>query len=106
MKSQTPQVPDFPSGFGAVPPVPGAERRRRHWELNQRWTAGLMLVWFLVSFVATFFARELSFSFFGWPFSYWVGAQGAILVYLGLVAGYARVMDRLDHTHGVAEEDL
>ena len=83
----------------------GAARRRRYWQLNQRWTAALMLVWFLVSFVATYFARDLNFSFFGWPFSYWVAAQGAILVYLALIAVYAGVMDRLDRTHGVAEED-
>ena len=83
----------------------GAERRRRYWQLNQRWTAALMLVWFLVSFVSTYFARDLNFSFFGWPFSYWVSAQGAILVYLALIALYAHVMEQLDRTHGVAEED-
>jgi putative solute:sodium symporter small subunit len=82
----------------------GSEQRQRYWRLNLRLTAVLMLLWFLVSFVFTFFARELSFSFFGWPFSYWMGAQGAILVYLAIVAVYAQVMDRLDRAHGVAED--
>ncbi len=79
-------------------------QRKRYWRRNLRLTAGLMLMWFLVSFGVTFFARELSFSFFGWPFSYWVGAQGAILVYLGIVAVYAWVMNRLDIEHGVDED--
>lgn len=79
-------------------------RHQRYWCRNLQLTTGLLLLWFLVSFGITFFARDLSFSFFGWPFSYWVGAQGAILVFLGIVAVYARVMDRLDRLHGVAEE--
>jgi putative solute:sodium symporter small subunit len=83
----------------------GAELRQRYWRLNLRLTAALMLLWFGVSFVLTFFARELSFSFFGWPFSYWVGAQGAILVYLAIIALYAQVMNRLDRTHGFVEDD-
>jgi putative solute:sodium symporter small subunit len=82
-----------------------ADQRRRHWRRNLRLTGALMGVWFVVSFALTYFARELSFRFFGWPFSYWMGAQGAILVYLAIVALYAHVMDRLDHAHGVAEED-
>ena len=82
----------------------GSAQRQRYWRRNLQLTAGLLLLWFLVSFGVAFFARELSFSFFGWPFSYWVGAQGAILVYLGIVALYALVMDRLDRSHGVAED--
>ena len=83
----------------------GDALRQRYWRLNLRLTAGLMLLWFVVSFVLTYFARELSFSFYGWPFSYWVGAQGAILVYLAVITVYAQVMDRLDRAHGVAEDD-
>jgi putative solute:sodium symporter small subunit len=79
--------------------------RQRYWRFNLQFTAWLMLLWFVVSFGVTFFARELSFRFFGWPFSYWVGAQGAILVYLAIIALYAHVMDRQDRAYGVAEDD-
>ena len=52
-----------------------------------------------------FRSRSLSFNFFGWPFSFWMGAQGALLVY-GLIIGfYAWYMNRLDIEYGVAEED-
>lgn len=77
---------------------------QRHWRRMVQLTGVLMAVWFVVSFAVTFFARELSFRFFGWPFSYWVGAQGAILVYLVLIAFYAWASDRLDRAHGVAED--
>lgn len=81
-----------------------SENHQRYWEKNLRVTAALMLIWFLVSFVVTFFARELSFTFFGWPFSFWVGSQGALVVYVLIIAFYARYMNRLDVAHGVAED--
>lgn len=71
-------------------------RWRRHWRKNLRVTAWLLAVWFLVTFVVAFFARDLSFSFFGWPFSFWIGAQGALLVYVLIIGFYAWYMDRLD----------
>lgn len=77
----------------------------RFWRRNLRITAILLAFWFVVTFVVSFFARELNFSFFGWPFSFWMGAQGAPLVY-GLIVGfYAWYMRRLDLAHGVDEKD-
>ena len=82
-----------------------APERLRHWHRNLRLTGLLLCAWFAVSFVLVYFARDLSFSFFGWSFSYWMGAQGALLVYLFIVWVYARRMERLDQEHGVAEWD-
>ena len=82
-----------------------ADARQRHWHGNLRVTALLLLVWLLVTFGVSYFARELSFSFFGWPFSFWVGAQGALVVYLLIVAFYAWYMNRLDVRHGAEEEE-
>jgi putative solute:sodium symporter small subunit len=79
--------------------------RDLYWQRNLRLTALLLAVWFIVTFGVAFFARELSFSFFGWPFSFWVAAQGALIVYVLLVWFYARTMDRLDREHGVAEQE-
>jgi len=67
-----------------------------YWQRTRRISAALLLVWFAVTFVAAFFAREIDFSFFGWPFSFWFGAQGALLLYLALVAAYAGWMERLE----------
>ena len=78
------------------------DTRAAYWRKNLRITAALLFVWFVVTFVATFFARELSFSFFGWPFSFWVAAQGALLVYLALIGIYAWFMNRLD---GLVEDE-
>ena len=61
-------------------------------------------VWFVVTFVVSYFARELSFNFFGWPFSFYMAAQGSLFVYLLIVWFYARHLNALDHEYGVDEE--
>ena len=80
------------------------ERHRAYWRKNLGITTLLLSIWFFVTFVLGFFARDLNFTFFGWPFSFWVGAQGAPLVYVILVAYYAHHMDKLDRELGVAED--
>jgi putative solute:sodium symporter small subunit len=82
-----------------------SERHRAYWQKNLSITGSLLLIWFLVTFGVAYFARDLSFTFFGWPFSFWVAAQGALIVYVIIIWYYARVMERLDREHGVAEEE-
>lgn len=68
-------------------------------------TALLLLIWFGVSFGVSYFARELSFEFFGWPFSFWMASQGALVVYGLIIAFYAWYMGSLDALHGFNEDD-
>ncbi len=81
------------------------ERQREYWRKNLRITAVLMVIWFLVTFGVGYFARDLNFTFFGWPFSFWVGGQGALIVYVLMIWYYARTMNRLDEQFGVSEEE-
>ncbi len=80
-------------------------RQRAYWRKNLIVSASLLVVWFVVTFVVSFFARELSFSFFGWPFSFWMGAQGALLVYGAIIWFYARYMDKLDAQYAMQEDE-
>ena len=75
-----------------------------YWRRNLKVMAVLMALWFIVTFVVSYFARELSFNFFGWPFSFYMAAQGSLIVYLLIVWYYARHMNTLDHEYGVDEE--
>lgn len=76
---------------------PAAERRAAHWRRTRRLTLWLALAWFGLTFGTIFFARELAHvRFFGWNLSFYMAAQGATLLYLALVAGYAWRMRRLD----------
>lgn len=72
------------------------DKPQRYWRRNLRLTGVLLAIWFVVSFGIAFFARELSFTVFGWPFSFWVASQGALVVYCLIIWFYARRMDRLD----------
>ena len=67
--------------------------------------SALLGVWFIATFGISYFARELNFNFFGWPFSFWMGAQGALGVYVGIVGFYAWYMNRLDAVHGAGDEE-
>lgn len=92
-------------------PAPGApvaptDARRRYWRRSLRLTAILLGVWFVVTFGVAYFARELNFDFFGWPFSFWVGAQGALVAYCLINGVYARCMARLDAEFGMTDNDI
>jgi putative solute:sodium symporter small subunit len=81
------------------------ERHHQYWQKNLRITALLLGIWFFVTFVVGYFARDLNFNFFGWPFSFWVAAQGALIVYVVIIWYYAHYMNKLDKEYGVEEEE-
>lgn len=80
-----------------------AARRQEYWSRNLKITAVLLAIWFFVTYVIGFFARDITFNFFGWPFSFWVAAQGSLVVYVWIIWYYARYMNKLDQEYGVEE---
>lgn len=60
------------------------------WRLH----AGLLTLWFVASFVAVFFARDLQMVVANWPVSFWFSAQGAVLVFIAVVVLYAWIANR------------
>ncbi|KFN48579.1 hypothetical protein N790_06070 [Arenimonas malthae CC-JY-1] len=81
------------------------ERRKEYWRRTLRITAILLSIWFVVTYVLIFFAIPLNeFTFLGFPFAFYMGAQGALVVYVVLIVFYAWYMNRLDREFGVAEE--
>jgi putative solute:sodium symporter small subunit len=81
------------------------ESHKQYWSKNLRITAILLAIWFIVTFVVGFYARDLSFNFFGWPFSFWVGAQGSLVTYVLIIAYYAHYMNNLDKEYDCAEAE-
>jgi putative solute:sodium symporter small subunit len=79
------------------------DKHREYWSRNLRITAVLLAIWFVVTFVLGYFARDLSFNFFGWPFSFYMGAQGSLIIYVIIIWFYARYMNNLDIEYGVEE---
>jgi cation/acetate symporter len=66
--------------------------KSRRWQLH----AVLLAVWFVFSFGVTFFARDLSFSLWGWPLHFWLAAQGSVLVFIAIVVVFAWRRNRFE----------
>ena len=56
----------------------------------------LMVAWLGATLGMVFWPDDWNFNFFGWPFGFWLGAQGVLLIYWAIVAIYARVMSRAE----------
>jgi putative solute:sodium symporter small subunit len=81
------------------PPVSSgmALAHRRYWRFNIGLISVLMLIGFAVSFVVPLYARTLSnVRVAGFRLPFYLGAQGAIVIYLLLIAVYIAAMTRAD----------
>lgn len=82
------------------------ERHREYWRKNVRLTAILLAIWFIVTYVVGFLARDLNaITVFGFPVGFYMGAQGALIVYVAVIFYYAKRMNKLDQEYGVAEKE-
>ncbi len=81
------------------------EKHQAYWSATLRKTALLLVLWFVVTYVVGFYARELNFNFFGWPFAFYMGAQGSLIIYVLIIWYYARSMNQMDKEFGVAEAE-
>ena len=74
-------------------------RQKAYWRAVLRLTVALLMIWFIVTFVVSFYARELNeISFFGFPFGFYMGGQGALVIYVLIVGFYALRMNVLDES--------
>ena len=60
----------------------------------RRLTAICLLLWLLVTLVPVLAARHPDWRLWGWPVDFWMAAQGCVLIYLLIVAGYAALVNR------------
>lgn len=75
-----------------------------YWRRTRRLTLLLITLWLIVTFGLTWFARELNeLVFLGFPFGFYVAAQGALLLYLAIIWWYNRSMKKLDSEFGVED---
>ncbi len=81
-----------------------SEKHHEYWRRNLAMTAVLLVIWFVVTFVEGWYARELNtISFLGFPLGFYMSAQGSLIVYVVIIAVYARYMNALDRKFDVHE---
>ncbi|WP_411969282.1 DUF4212 domain-containing protein [Paucibacter sp. B2R-40] len=88
-----------PSKSELAPSMESLAAHSIYWQRSRRLSFGLLLIWAVATFGGIFFSRELNFSFFGWPFSFWLAAQGLLLLYCVLIAYYAWAARKLDEAY-------
>jgi putative solute:sodium symporter small subunit len=82
-------------------------KHHEYWRKNLVITAVLLSIWFVVTFVEAWFARDLNqYSFLGFPLGFYMSAQGSLIVYVAIIWVYSRYMQRLDKEYNVDEGDL
>jgi putative solute:sodium symporter small subunit len=82
------------------------EKHQEYWRRNLRLTALLLFIWFVVTYVMAWFAIPLAeINFFGWPLSFYMAAQGSLIIYVVIIYVYAKKMRTLDLEYGVEEGD-
>lgn len=64
----------------------------------------LLATWLLASFGLMYFAHDLQQVVAGWPFSFWFGSQGALLVFTAITVLYAWVANRRDGAQAGGQE--
>lgn len=82
------------------------QKHKDYWQRNLNMTALLLAIWFVVTFVVSYFARELNdITVLGFPFGFYMGAQGSLIIYVLIIWYYAHYMNNLDKEYGVHEGD-
>lgn len=78
-----------------------------YWRANLRLLAGLLVIWFTVSFgFGILFAENLNaVTFFGFKMGFWWAQQGSIFVFVVLIFVYAGLMKRLERRYGIDDDD-
>jgi len=82
-------------------------RREAYWRQNLKVLAGLLAVWFVVSYGCSILFVDVldRVQVGGFGLGFWFAQQGSIYVFVVLILVYVRVMNRLDREFGVDERD-
>lgn len=76
-----------------------------YWEKTRQLTFILLLVWLLLTFAFNWYAEALNkLIFFGFPFGFYLAAQGQLLIFLLIIWIYNRRMNALDIEFGIDDE--
>ncbi|MDP1606219.1 MAG: DUF4212 domain-containing protein [Rhodocyclaceae bacterium] len=79
------------------------EKHKEYWQRNLKLTGILLAIWFVATFVVSWYARELNEIIIIGPVGFYMGAQGALIIYVLIIWFYARYMNNLDKEYGVHE---
>jgi putative solute:sodium symporter small subunit len=68
--------------------------------------AMLLALWVVFSFGVCFFARDLQAWVSDWQLGYWMAAQGAVLMFIGITVVYCLVMNMFERDSAKRDQSL
>lgn len=82
-------------------PSSASEKRRTHWSLTRAVTFVVLIIWFVFSILAPWYAKELNeFTFLGFKLGYYMVVQGSLIVFVVLIIVHNLIQDGIDAAYG------
>jgi len=82
-----------------------ASQREIHWQKTRKLMFFHLAIWFIFSFLVHWFAVSLNeITFNGFPFGFYMAAQGSLAVFVVQLFFFIRQQDKIDRDCGMAEE--
>lgn len=76
-----------------------------YWQENQRLIMILLVIWFTVTYIPPLLINQFnSIVIGGFPFGYYMGSQGSLVVFVILIFYYAFKMNKLDQKYDMHEK--
>ena len=81
-------------------------QRQEYWSYNAKLTTVLLVIWFVVTYIISgLMAGWLNrYTILGFPFGYYMAAQGSLAIFVIEIALYAYLMNKKDLEYGIREE--
>jgi putative solute:sodium symporter small subunit len=83
-----------------------SDARARHWRKTRSLTIVVLIIWFIFSFVVTWFGKALNeVTFIGFPLGYYFAVQGSLIIFVVLIFVQNWVQDRIDDEFGLSGDE-
>ncbi len=80
--------------------------QQTHWQRTKKLMVVTLSIWFVFSFVVHWFADSLNaMSFLGFPFGFYMAAQGSEVIFVVLIFVFAHLQNKIDVECGMAEDE-
>jgi putative solute:sodium symporter small subunit len=82
-------------------------QKQAYWQYNIRLTIVLLIIWFVTAYIVSGLLAGWfnQFTFLGFPFGYYMAAQGSLVIFVVEIAVYAHLMNKKDREYGMVEEE-
>ena len=86
--------------------APAPEQEDAYWAATSRLMWIHLGIWLFFGYIVHMFVHVLNnITILGFPFGFYMAAQGSLIAFVVMLFVFAKQQDRIDREHGVAEDD-